>query len=274
MKTIAHLGLRGSFSYLAAVKSSGQDNHFVSAKTFREVFQRLEDGEADYAAVPIENSLVGSIYENYDLLEQHQFTIVEEHFLKVDHCLLGMPHATLKDVKTVFSHPKALEQCLAFFEKHPWMQGIAHSDTAAAAASVSASGDPAYAAIASASAGEIYGLSGLQRGIEDDPSNYTRFVIVSKERVVVPGASKCSLSLRLEHVPGALAAVLNRFSSQGFNLMKMESRPLRGQPFEYVFYVDFEFTDDMTQCGHAELATLGQTIRILGLYKAGILWKT
>jgi len=278
MKTIAYQGVKGAFSYMTALKKFGEGNHFRGLQTFKEVFELVECGQADHAVIPIENSLIGSIYENYDLLNIYEMRIIGEHFTKIEHCLLTISnsHDQLKAIKKVLSHPKALEQCSCFFQRHPWIESVVYMDTAAAAAEIASKNDPTCAAIASASAAELYGLKILKKGIEDDPKNYTRFVTVSKKELAGM-ADKCSLVLQLEHTPGALVEMLKQFADQAINVTKIESRPLRGSPFEYLFYVDFEFMEKQRQDVEDRLSKLGskvKKIKILGFYKRETLWKS
>lgn len=280
MKTIAYQGVKGAFSYLTALKQFGEQNHYRSAQTFKEVFELLRSGEADAAVIPIENSLIGSIYENYDLLNQYGMQIVGEHYTKIEHCLLSYPSneakvARLMQIKRVLSHPKALEQCSHFFQRHSWMQAVVHMDTAAAAEEIASRKDACYAAIASAQAGKLYGLDILEEKIEDDPRNYTRFVIAAQKGSFDCQADKCSLLLQLKHMPGALADGLKVFASQGINLTKIESRPLRGSLFEYVFYVDFEFKGRGMRDVEDVLGKLREKVNqltVLGFYKKGMIW--
>lgn len=278
MNTIVYQGVKGAFSYITAIKAFGSEHTFMGEKTFADVFNRLDDGLADYAVIPIENSLAGSIYENYDLLSHSGAWIVDEHYTKIEHCLLAVIPVEeasgdhrLKKIRKVLSHPKALEQCKEFFKKYPWIEAVAHSDTAGAAAEIAVANNPEHAAIASSVAGSLYGLDVLQEGIEDDPANYTRFLVVAKKisECNSKKKSKGSFLLEVAHVPGILAAVLNCLAGHGMNLTKIESRPLQGRPFEYRFYVDFEFprmklkkVEDVL----AELYEHVQTIKILGLY--------
>lgn len=271
MKTIAYQGEQGAYSYLTAVKAFGEEPLYIGMRTFKEVFDLLHNGQADYAVIPIENSLVGSIYENYDLLNRYEAPIIAEHYTKIEHCLLAAHAVPLKNIKKVFSHPKALEQCKGFFSKHPWMEAIAYWDTAGAAAEIAERSDPDCAAIASAQAGKIYKLNILKDNIEDDPQNYTRFVTIAKRGRALHQADKISLSMHLKHAPGSLAKVLNKLGTQGMNLSKIESRPLKGSPFEYIFYVDFEFHGQKVEevlYLLSELKSEVELLKILGFYKA------
>lgn len=280
MKTIAYQGVKGAFSYMTALNEFGENTRLRGLQTFKEVFEMVKYGEADYAVIPIENSLIGSIYENYDLLNIYEMRIIGEHFTKIEHCLLTIStsheqgNERLKTIKKVLSHPKALEQCSCFFQRHPWMEAVVYMDTAAAASEIASNGDPTCAAIASVSAAELYGLEILKKGIEDDPKNYTRFVTVMKKEIHNDQIDKCSLLLQLKHVPGALAEMLKQFADQAINLTKIESRPLRGSPFEYLFYVDFEFIGRKRQDVEDLLNGLCskvQKLKILGFYKRGTL---
>lgn len=280
MKTITYQGIEGAYSYLTALREFGENNLFRSAQTFKEMFELIRTGEADAAVVPIENSLIGSIYENYDLISQYDMRIIAEHYKKIEHCLLLYPSkeakdARLKQIRRVMSHPKALEQCSHFFQGHAWMEAVVYMDTAAAAKKIAALKDPSYAAIASAYAGEIYGLDILEEKIEDDPRNYTRFVIVMQKGSFDCEADKCSLLLQLKHCPGALAEGLKEFAIEGFNLTKIESRPLRGSLFEYEFTIDFEFTTrNMREVEEVINKLRGKVnkLTLLGFYKKGNLW--
>lgn len=281
MKTIAYQGAPGAFSHITAIRELGGDNWFVGTNTFQEMFELLEHGQADYAVIPIENSLIGCIYENYDLLTRYHTHIVAEHYTKISHCLLGVSQpgvskeASIQALKKVLSHQKALEQCSHFFQSHPWIEPVQHADTAGAAEEISKRGDPAYAAIASAEAGQINKLELLKEGLEDDPENYTRFFIVSKRAEIIPNTDKCSLMIRLKHVPGSLSLALQLFADQHINLTKLESRPIRGSPFTYLFYLDFEFKGKDQSEIEALLTKLRhhtEEIKVLGFYKGGFPW--
>lgn len=275
MKTIVYQGVKGAYSYATAIKEFGQGHNYIGLTTFKEVFDLVDSGHADYGLLPIENSLVGSIYENYDLLHQYDMKIVGEAYIKVEHCLLA-PYSSIyskedriDSIKKVLSHPKALEQCTSLFRRHPWMEAVVHMDTAGAAEQVSREGNPTCAAIASASAAELYGLEIVYRGIEDDSQNYTRFVTIAKEGSSIKAGDKCSLMLQLNHAPGTLVDVLNRFEEIGVNLTKIESRPMRGSPFEYHFYLDFDFMENSQEEIDKlleDISQKAQKMKVLGLY--------
>lgn len=274
MNRIAYQGVKGAFSYITALKAFGHDNSYIGLPSFKEVFEHLECGKADYAVLPIENSLIGAIYENYDLMNLYEMRIIGEHYTKIEHCLLTHNNDQMKTIKKVLSHPKALEQCSRFFQEHPWMEAVVYMDTAAAAAEVASKKDSTWAAIASANAAELYELKILKKGIEDDPKNYTRFVTITK-RETKNEVDKCTFLLKLRHVPGALAELLRQFADKEINLTKIESRPLRGSPFEYLFYVEFEFSAERKHDVENLLSKLNSKVKqlkILGFYKRGILW--
>jgi prephenate dehydratase len=282
MKTIAYQGIKGAFSYLTAINVFGDDHHFKGLESFTAVFTSVACGKADYGVIPIENSLVGSIYESYDLMNISDVQIVGEQFTKIEHCLLTVSNGCesseeqIKGIRKVMSHPKALQQCNHFFQEHPWIEAVAYNNTAAAAAEVASMRNPEWAAIASENAGKRYGLQILSKGIEDDPQNYTRFVIVSKNEARRVEGDKCSLLIQLNHTPGTLSTILKEFSDEGANLTKIESRPILGSPFEYVFYVDFEFSELMRHKFESLLEKVCQRVlklKILGFYKRGSLWK-
>ncbi len=279
MSLIAHIGKPGSFSHLAARAYYGIDHTYMGCVSFAEVFKLVSMGDAEIGVVPVENSLAGSIYENYDLFNTYPLSICGEQYLKVEHFLLSKKgtssgDARLKEIKTVYSHPKALEQCKAFFAAHPWMKPTVAADTATAAALIAASDDLSMAAIGSADSAHLYRLAIQARNIEDDKKNYTRFIYVRKDTHKILEANKCSLQFEVAHRPGSLIKTLHVISDHQLNLTKIESRPIHGKPFEYQFYVDFEYTHD--QAPHIESAI--EQIRancdrllVLGIYKAGII---
>ncbi len=231
MKKIVYQGIEGSFSHATSLAYGKQ---LIGVDSFKELFQQLKEGKAEIGLIPLENSLAGSIHENYDLLYAHDFFIQGEAYTKVEHCLLGL--GAREEIKKVYSHPKALEQCQKFFAAHPWIEPIVHFDTAGAAREISLWKDPSCAAIASSLAAEIYGLRILEKNLEDHVENFTRFALISIERPAA--AKKCSIAFIIKHEAGALLRVLTILADHGANLTKIESRPLKGKPFEYIFYVD------------------------------------
>lgn len=269
---VAFFGIVGSFTYLAGAKYFGQDHTFVPCSTFRDVFKKIANGEVKYGVVPIENTLAGSIYENYDLLTEYTLKIVGEVSLRIEHALMVHPdqkNIALDGIVEVFSHQKAIEQCGMFLRKHPSLHCTAFSDTATAARHVAVNGDgKPWAAIAHPGNAELYDLSILEKNIEDDSQNYTRFLVVSGEtRSDAKRPNKCSMAIYLAHEPGSLSRVFNRFALLNVNLMKIESRPLPHRPFEYIFYVDLILPEKCTlEDVIQDLEPYTNRLELLGLY--------
>jgi prephenate dehydratase len=236
---IAIQGEPGAFSHEAALKLVA-DAEIVPCALSAEVFAALDSGAADAAAIPIENSLAGSVLEHFDLLLKHDVKVVRETLLRIRHNLIALPGASIGGIERVFSHPVALAQCRRFLASHPYMKDIAFYDTAGSVKQLVELGGRSAAAIASQAAAAHYGAEILARDIEDDPENYTRFFLVerSAEAETDPDANKISFAFTLEHRPGSLVAALSALSAIGTNLTKIESRPVHGKPWEYIFYVD------------------------------------
>lgn len=271
MKRIVYQGAQGSFSELAALAAFGADVQLTGKETFLSLYEALEEGQADIAVIPIENTLIGSIWENYDLLHQFDIEIVGEKLLKIEHCLLGIDDSegAMNRIKRVYSHPKALDQCRAFFRAHPWIEPIVHYDTAGAAAMLAQRQDPEEAAIASCETAQLYSLCVLKKGIADNPQNYTRFLFAAKKGRNVFQGDKCTVLLTLKHEPGALAQVLQDVASHGINLTKIESRPIIGKPFEYLFYIDLQFGPTqmhLLEQALKNLQEITQSCKMLGIY--------
>ena len=203
-----------------------------------EVFDRVERGSVDGAVIPIENSLAGSVAEHFDLLLSRNVFIQSEFPLRIVHNLIAAPGVKLRDVRQVFSHPVALDQCRDFFRKHPKIEPIAFYDTAGSVKHVVGERMRKAAGIAGKQAASVYGAEILKVGIEDDKRNFTRFFHIRKARKVRPGANKTSLAFSVKNIPGALFKALSVFALRDISLSKIESRPVRGKPWEYVFYVD------------------------------------
>jgi prephenate dehydratase len=236
---IAIQGEAGSFSHEAAVKlSSGAV--IVPQALSADVFAVLAGGVVDAAVIPIENSLAGSVLEHFDLLLSHDVNVIRETLLRIRHNLIGISGSSIDRIQRVFSHPVALAQCRRFLAAHPRMEAMAFYDTAGSVKQLVEIGDPHAGAIASQAAARHYGAQILESGIEDDPENYTRFFLVrrSADAAVDPESNKISLAFSVENSPGSLVAALAALSSLGTNLTKIESRPVQGKPWEYVFYVD------------------------------------
>ncbi len=245
--SVAYQGIEGSFSFLAMQEYFKLKTNQLPASTFgqsrfKDIFKALESNHVNTAVIPIENSLAGSVYEIYDLLLDFNCFVTGEYYFKVRHCLLGID-TEISSLKKVFSHPKAIEQCEIFFDKNSAIEKSVFSDTARAAKFVSESKDPSYAAIASKQAGEIYGLKVIKDNLEDNPHNFTRFLILSNSADSKEPADKCSIIFSLPHTPQSLFMALEQISDPKINISKIQSRPIHGKPFEYAFYIDFDFSN-------------------------------
>jgi prephenate dehydratase len=236
---IAIQGEPGSFSHEAAAKMVN-DAVIVPHALSAFVFAALADGSVDAAVIPIENSLAGSVSEHFDLLLTHDVKVEEEMLLRIRHNLIAMPGTSITDIVRVFSHPVALAQCRSYLAAHPAMEACGFYDTAGSVKQLMEQRDGSSGAIASESAARHYGAQILAAGIEDNPENYTRFFLVRRaaDSVPDPKANKISLAFSLEHRPGSLVSALSELAALGTNLTKIESRPVHGKPWEYIFYVD------------------------------------
>jgi len=266
--TVAFQGERGAFSEAAAVGFFGEDILPVACRTFEEVFIGVDSDEWDYGAVPIENSLAGSIHRNYDLLLRHQLFIVGEHNLRVAHHLIALPGVELGDIRRVYSHPQALAQCERSLAALRDVEKVSTYDTAGSVRMLKEQGLQDGAAIASRRAAEIYGMSILASDFEDNSQNYTRFLILHPEEAVPEGPAKTSIVFSVENEPGALFKCLSVFALRDIDLSKIESRPLQGRPWEYLFYLDFAGSLREEHCRNAinHLQEIATFFRNLGSY--------
>jgi prephenate dehydratase len=263
---VAFQGEPGAYSeeagheYLAEAEMLPQE-------TFDDVFASVTSGESDAGLIPIENTLAGSIHQNYDLLLRHKLFIVGEYFLRVRHCLIGFPDVKLSEIKRAISHPQALGQC-ALYLKELGIKPEAVYDTAGSVKILKSNGDRMCGAIASKRAAEIYGMSILQEGIEDDPENYTRFLEVSPNKVIPITEAKTSIVFTLKNKPGALFNAIKVFAERDIDLTKIESRPLVGKIWEYFFYVDLIGSCDQTPVQEAldHLGEFALMLRVFGSY--------
>jgi prephenate dehydratase len=236
---IAIQGEPGSFSHQAAMNLDAAAA-IVPYSLSADVFNALSDGTVDAAVIPIENSLAGSVLEHFDLLLTHDVKVERETLLRIRHNLITLAGTTIPDIQRVFSHPVALAQCRRFLAAHPTMEAFAFYDTAGSVKQLMELRDGQAAAIASEAAAHHYGARILQANIEDNPENFTRFFLVRRTRDAVadPRSNKISVAFSLENHPGSLVAALAELSAIGTNLTKIESRPVQGKPWEYIFYVD------------------------------------
>ncbi len=266
---VAYQGEPGAYSQAAAERFFGADAETVACASFDEVFDHVAHGKCDRGVIPIENSLAGSIHRNYDLLLRNDLHIVGEVILRVAHTLVANPGVVIADVRTVYSHPQALDQCeQTLTSVLPGAVRVPTYDTAGSAKMLRQSGDMHAAAIASRRAAEIHGMAILRQDMEDDPQNYTRFLILSTAPVRPVGPSKTSIVFASQNIPGSLFKSLSVFALRDIDLTKIESRPLQGKPWEYFFYVDFAGSMDEERCANAihHLKETASFLRVLGSY--------
>ena len=233
-------GVEGAYSHAAVRMYFGEDADAYHVEKFEDTIKELERGQADYAVLPIENSTAGFVITNYDLLSRYDNYIVGEIYVPVDHVLLGVPGASVSDVKTVYSHNQALMQCSEYLDSHGDWNQVSVLNTAAAAKKVMEEGDKTQAAVASRTAGELYGLAELKTSISNERGNTTRFLVLSREPVYEKKASKVTVTFEVPHVSGSLYKILGNFIFNGVNMRMIESRPIPDKPFEYRFFVDIE----------------------------------
>jgi prephenate dehydratase len=267
----AFQGELGAFSHAAARKLLGADVEVVPCQKFDEVFETLKSGKVSHAVVPIENTLHGSVYENYDHLLQYALPIIGETSIRISHQLIAPPGTKLRDVRRVLSHPVALNQCLEFFRKNPQMEKVSHYDTAGSVKTIMQEGQNNQAAIASAAAAEIYGGVILKHDIEDDRQNFTRFFLLHQHEVNnvhTEEGWKTSIVFSTPNTPGALFKAMGCFALRDLSLTKIESRPLRGKPWEYLFYVDFlgHAAEKKASRALQNLEELTSYMKVLGSY--------
>jgi prephenate dehydratase len=265
---IAYQGEPGAYSEAAALAFDPSGTP-VPCRSFEDVFHAVEAGEAGRGILPMENSIGGSIHRNYDLLVEHELPIVGEIELKVDHCLMALPGVRLEDVRVVHSHPQALAQCERFLKGLPNIEIAAVYDTAGGAKLIREGGLRHAAAIASRRAAEVFELDILEQGVQDFDTNITRFFVIARN-AVSEGADKTTIAFALPNAPGALFRALSVFALRNIDLTKLESRPLRGRPWEYMFYADLAVSRDDLQCARAlvNLAEFARWVRTLGTYRA------
>lgn len=237
---VVYQGVEGAYAHLALEAYFGKDVTRFHVGTWRGAMEALKSGEADYAVLPFENSSAGIVSENYDLLKEYGYYIVGEQKIEVNHCILGTDGASLDGIRKIYSHPQALAQCSRLLEAHPQWEQIPMQNTALAAKKVQSDGDITQAAIASSLTSELYGLHILSEGVQNNRSNETRFIIVSKRSEYVTGAGKISICVQLLHEAGSLYHALGHFIYNGLNMTRIESRPIRGRNWQHQFFIDFD----------------------------------
>jgi prephenate dehydratase len=264
---IAFQGAAGAYSQSAA-QQAWPAGETVALERFEDVFEAVAAGTVTHGILPIENSVGGSIHRNYDLLLEHELPIVGETELTVVHNLLALPGTELAQIRRVFSHPQALAQCERYVRTLPGVEVVATYDTAGSARLIQEGGLRDTAAIASARAAEIFGLEILKAGIQDFADNITRFIVIAGADAPLGSPDKTTLAFTLQNAPGALFKALSVFALRDIDLTKLESRPARGLPWEYLFYVDIGVGRDDVRCTRAidHLGEFARWVRTLGSY--------
>ncbi len=260
-------GAEGAYSQAAMRQYFGDKISSIHVDTFRDAMAAIEEGSADFAVLPIENSTAGIVSEIYDLLVEYENYIVGEQIIKIEHCLLGLPGTKLEEIHTVYSHPQSLMQSARFLSEHDWKQ-ISMQNNAFAARKVAEEQDRSQAAIASAYAGETYGLEVLKRGVNQSSSNSTRFIIVTNQKIFKKDAKKISICFEVPHESGSLYHMLSHFIYNGLNICKIESRPIEDRTWEYRFFLDFEgnLSDSAVKNALRGLRDEARNMKILGNY--------
>ena len=265
---IVFQGTEGAYSQAAMEKYFGNDINSFHVQTFRDAMEAIEEGSADFAVLPIENSSAGAVNEVYDLLMEFENYIVGEVFLPIDHTLAGLPGAKLSDIERVYSHPQALMQSAKFLDEHRDWQQISVANTAVAAKKVLEDNVPTKAAICSPYAAEYYGLEVLEEKINHNSKNATRFIIVTNQKIFLKDATKISICLEGAHESGSLYHLLSHFIYNDLNMVKIESRPIEGRNWEYCFFIDFEgnMADGAVKNAIRGLREEARNLKILGNY--------
>ena len=265
-------GEPGAFSEMAVLAYFGDAAEPVPHGWFDDVFRAVDEGRCDYGMLPIENTLAGSIHVNYDLMQEHDLQIVGEIVLRIVHNLMAKPGVRLEEIRLVRSHYKALEQCVRFFREHPSLKPETVYDTGGAAKMLGEGEVRDVGVIAGARAAERYGLEILKRGIEDNVQNYTRFLVLGREPEPPAGERlKTSIVFSVPHEPGMLFKAMSVFALRDISINKIESRPLVGSPWEYLFYLDFEGHAESLPCSRAlnHLREIATNFKVLGSYPEG-----
>jgi chorismate mutase/prephenate dehydratase len=265
---VVYPGAEGAYSEAAMKKFFGDNVNSYHVETFRDAVCAIEEGAADYAILPIENSTAGIVSEIYDLLTEYENYIVGEQIIKIEHCLITVPGAQLSDIKTVYSHPQSLMQSSRFLSEHSDWKQISMKNNAFAAQKVAADGDKSQAAIASEYAAEYNNLAILEKGINQSDTNSTRFIIVTNQKVFLKNASKVSICMEIPHEAGSLYHIMSHFIYNNLNMTKIESRPIEDRNWEYRFFIDFDgnLADASVKNAIRGLREETRSLKILGNY--------
>lgn len=269
---VAFQGEPGAYSEAATLEHFGADTPTLPCESFEKVFDAVNCDRASSGLIAIENSLAGSIHHNYDLLLQNKLWIVGEHYLRVRHCLIVNPGVQMNDLRKVISHPQALAQCDGYLRAHALPAEVFY-DTAGSVKHLKESGARDVAGIASVRAAQVYNMKVLEEGIEDNPANFTRFLVIAKGRAHPSEQAKTTLVFTLKNQPGSLFKALSVFALREIDLSKIESRPLVGSPWEYIFYIDCAGAAEDANVAHAlnHLEEYATSLRVLGSYPRHIL---
>lgn len=271
-KTIAIQGIEASFHEVAAQKYFGKDINTIKCLSFQDLCDALKSKKADYAVMAIENSIAGSLLQNYGLLQEYSFNVIGEVYLRIKMNLMALPGTKIEELKFAQSHPIAIRQCSHFLRSIPNVHVEEKEDTAICAKNISEFNLKGVGAIASESAAEQFGLEILAKGIETNKQNFTRFLVLSNTPVISSEHNKASIFFQLPHDPGALANILNLFAKGKINLTKIQSVPIIGKPYEYNFHLDFEWKDyNNYQQVMNDVSSITENLEILGEYKKGII---
>lgn len=269
---VVYQGEPGAYSEMAAVSFFGEGVHATGLKQFGDVFAAIKNGEADYGVLPIENTSTGAIRQIYDLLTEYECYMVGETTVRVSHCLMALPGTKLEDIRAVYSHEQGLFQCEGFLSRHPDWKQIPQEDTAGSAKMVAMQGDPTKAAICSKRSAAIYGLDILAEAINNNAENTTRFVVVAPVMELREGRDKISTCFCIPHQSGSLHEILTIFAVHGLNMVRLESRPVQGHNFEYMFFLEFtgDLLSDELPAVLRELSQSTDGFRIFGNFKANL----
>ena len=260
-------GAEGAYSQAAMTRYFGEEIQSLHVDTFRDAMSAIDEGSADFAVLPIENSTAGIVSEIYDLLVEFENYMVGEQILQINHCLLGVPGTKLEDIRMVYSHPQSLMQSSRFLSGHDWRQ-ISMQNNAFAAKKVAEEQDRSQAAVASEYAAKVYGLEVLRQGVNQEKDNSTRFIIVTNQKIFRKDAAKISICFELPHHSGSLYHMLSHFIYNNLNLCKIESRPIEDRSWEYRFFIDFEgnLADSAVKNALRGLRDEARNMKILGNY--------
>lgn len=268
---VACQGVEGAYSGIAAERLFTLPD-ITYCPSFDSVFDAIDKGECEYGVLPLENSTAGSVVKIYDLMMHHNFSIVRSIRIKIDHCLLAKKGTAFSDIKEIFSHEQAINQCSQFIKEHPKIKFTPVANTAIASKTVAQSERNDVAALSSRHCAELYGLNNLISGVQDQGNNYTRFICISKNLEIYPGANKTTIMAATGDTPGALYQLLSLFFAQGINITKLESRPMPQRDFEYIFYLDLDVSiySPKLKTVLSELERYSGEFRYLGSYTESV----